>query len=139
MKKADDSILEDFVAKLMSETELEAPSDDFTSKVMQEVAILADKKILSYEPLISRKYWLLLAFGFILLMSYLLFGVPIEKSDWFAAIQFNRLFQMDWINSLLTIQFSASFRYGIMAVFVILLIQIPLLKYYFDKNLTYYN
>ena len=66
------------------------PSDDLKKKIMQEVN--AKQAVFEYQPVISRKVWIILAIGFVSLMVFLLsygrVGIDPEWLDYFTTWSF---------------------------------------------------
>lgn len=124
MKESDKNV-ERFVEKIMHETSLETPSFDFTSKIMEQVLMAEKSKVIKYEPLISKPVWYSI-FGIILAMiSYAFFNGTTES-------QFDFNFQIP--NFMPDIHFSDTTSYTVLIVAVMILIQIPILKNYFNKR-----
>lgn len=65
---------------LMKGISIESPSKDFTSKVMgriqAEAAVQKHSLLADYQPVISRKTWIILIAGFVLLVVYALISSP---------------------------------------------------------------
>lgn len=119
--------LEQFIEKVMKETSLETPPFDFTSKIMAQVAVLEPKNVNNYSPLISKKVWFALGI-FIALMLFYLFTSETEESV--AYQKFGALLS----NFLPTIALPQTTSYSILIIAFMALIQISILKNYFDKK-----
>jgi len=125
--KEEDKNIEKFIDKVMAETSLETPSFDFTSKIMAQVSVAKQPKVIEYEPLISKPVWysiFAIIFG---IMAYSFFSESKESQ-----------FDIDLsgaISSLIpNVHFSDTTTYSVLIVTLMVLIQIPLLKNYFDKR-----
>lgn len=126
MKENDKNVAE-FVEKLMKETPLETPSFDFTSKIMAHIAVSEQVKMKQYKPLISKPVWFGI-FGILFaIVGYSIFG-NVEKTK----------IEMDFISKISglipNVQFSEVTTYSVLIVTLMVLVQIPLLKNYFDKR-----
>lgn len=115
---------EELVKKMIKGLPLERPSSDFTQKVMQQVLRRSLKN--SYQPLISKRAWLVIAMMFILGVLWLFYHpetslIDSEALSWNNKLQFKNPFE--------TIELSKTTVYaiGFMALF---LLQIPFLKRY---------
>lgn len=115
---------EELVKKMIKGLPLERPSSDFTQKVMQQVLRRSLKN--SYQPLISKRAWLVIAMMFILGVLWLFYNpetslIDSEALSWNNKLQFKNPFE--------TIELSKTTIYaiGFMALF---LLQIPFLKRY---------
>ncbi|WP_166921528.1 hypothetical protein [Flavobacterium poyangense] len=128
MKESDKNI-ENLIDEMMSETTLDSPSVDFTSKVMAQVLVAEQSKTKIYKPLISRFTWFMIGFGLIALVVY---------SSFFARTYYNLEIgktYADKISALFSgIHFSENVLYAILVVPFMMLIQLGLLKNYFDKK-----
>ena len=68
-----------FIKSILEEGGLEKPTSGFTDHIIQKLkAAQAEDKAFVYQPVISRKVWLGLAFGGFLLFAYLLLGFAPE-------------------------------------------------------------
>ena len=128
MKESDKNI-ENLIDKMMSETTLDSPSIDFTSKVMAQIQVAEKSAAKGYKPLISKSIWFVIGLGLIALMVYSVFfggtnnNLEIGKS------------YTDKISMLFSgIHLSKNVLYAILVVPFMVLIQVGILKNYFDKK-----
>ncbi|WP_296143505.1 hypothetical protein [uncultured Flavobacterium sp.] len=125
--KEEDKNIEKFIGKVMAETSLETPSFDFTSKIMAQVSVAKQPKAIEYKPLISKPIWYSI-FGILTAMIAYSFFSDSKESQ----------FDIDLsaaISSLIpTVHFSDATTYSVLIVTLMVMIQIPLLKNYFDKR-----
>ena len=125
--KEEDKNVEKFINKIMSEASLETPSFDFTSKIMAQVSVVKEAKAIQYKPLISKPVWYSMFGILVVIIGYSFFGGSKETQ-----------FDIDLsakISSLIpNFHFSDTTSYSILIVTLMVLIQIPLLKNYFDKR-----
>lgn len=127
--KENDKEIENLIDKMMSENTLESPSFDFTSKIMSQVLVAEKSKIKAYKPLISKQVWMIISAGLIAIIVYasLFSGTEykMELSDVYA----------DKVNNFFSgIHFSKSILYAFLIVPIMILVQIGVLKNYFDKK-----
>jgi hypothetical protein len=136
MNKETEKHLDNLVSNMMKEVSLETPSENFEANVMANINKLSVRNALTYKPLISKSTWLLLAFCFMTLMGYLIFGVTWQDSESAITINFDVLFNNKFTQSFGNLEFSNIFTYAILSLAFMLLIQITFLKNYFDKRLA---
>ena len=122
-----DKKVEKFIKKVMEEAALETPSFDFTSKIMAQVAVSEQRKVKGYKPLISKSVWLVIAVILIAMIIYAMFPDS-EKT------QFDIDLSAKISNLIPAIHLSDATAYAILSVTLMVLIQILLLKNYFDKR-----
>ncbi|KAF2511200.1 hypothetical protein [Flavobacterium foetidum] len=127
--KENDKNLESLIEKMMADVELDSAPIDFTSKIMSEVSILENKKAQIYKPLIPKVAWVFIFFGLSALIAYVsLFS----GSD--SNMEVGKLY-VDKISGLFSaVHFSKNVLYSILIVPIMILIQVGLLKNYFDKK-----
>ncbi|QSB27215.1 hypothetical protein D0809_04035 [Flavobacterium circumlabens] len=126
-----DKNIENLIDKMMAENTLESPSIDFTSKIMTQVLAAEKSKIKAYQPLISKTTWILMGAGLAALIAYSLYS----SSDT-SALETSQLYlNLDKASALFSgIHFSKNILYGVLIVPFMILIQIGVLKNYFDKK-----
>lgn len=138
MKEKEDKNIEQFIQIIIKETSLESPSPDFTSKVMANVLALEKTKATVYKPLISKTGWIFIFGGIIATIVYLVLNEDAIRSGsqpWW-------VFGAGAKNFIKTFSDLQLFRVSQLTINVILLatilmiIQITLLKNYFDKRLA---
>ena len=85
-------IRDDFLKDLIKNSEIEKPSENFTNKVMGKIQSETITIPAEDEPLLSKKYWLLIAAGFVSVLiilfvfdlsfiNNLFTGISIEKIE----------------------------------------------------------
>ncbi|MDU8885566.1 hypothetical protein RXV94_05280 [Yeosuana sp. MJ-SS3] len=131
-----DKYLDKLVNKMMKDVSLETPSENFEANLMAKVFDLSTQKTIAYKPLISKSVWILLSFGFIVFMSYLVFGITWQDSESLITINFDYLFNNKLTQMLVGIKLSNTFTYAILSLALMCLIQITVLKNYYDKRLV---
>lgn len=124
MKESDKEV-EQFIEKIMKKTSLETPSFDFTSKIMAQVAVAEKSKVTVYKPLISKAVWFSI--------SGIIFGVIIY-SFFSGTTESEFDFNFKIPDLIPRIHFSDATNFAVLIVALMALIQIPILKNYFDKR-----
>jgi hypothetical protein len=126
--KESDKNMDQFVYKIMSESTLESPSIDFTSKVMAQVLAAQNSKIQQYKPLIATPIWVVILGCLVSLICYSSFGNVSHhsESDYSYLVNIPNLFS--------TFHFSKNTIYAILIVPFMILVQIPILKNYYEKK-----
>ena len=132
MKNNDDKEIEKLVDKMMSESVIESPSFDFTSKVMSQVLSVEKKKSFVYKPVISKKMWFIILGGLLALFAFLFFNMNTTTSKF----SFNlSIFSFDkWFSSFSDIHISPMTGNVLLVATLMLLVQIFLLKNHFNKR-----
>jgi hypothetical protein len=128
MKESDKNI-ENLIDKMMSENTLESPSIDFTSKIMTQVLIAEKSKIKTYKPLISKTTWLLIGSSVIAMTVY-----SMLSNNEVSNLEIAQLYSEKASSLFSGIHFSKNIGYALLIVPFMILVQIGLLKNYFDKK-----
>jgi hypothetical protein len=127
MKESDKNI-EKLIGKIMMENTLEYPSIDFTSKVMSHIVATEKSKIQNYKPLISTPIWIVILGSLVASILYAVFyNKPYES-------EMVHSYVVNVSNILSDFHFSKNTVYAILIVPLMVLIQIPFLKNYYDKK-----
>ncbi|MTE27279.1 MULTISPECIES: hypothetical protein [Winogradskyella] len=131
----DDKRIEDLVNKLMSADSLEQAPADFTDNVMSKIEAISESKTIVYKPLIPKYVWWLIASGFVGLVGYALFSKSNDTTS------LSERYNLPDVSFSLWENFSFDFSNALMHATVLLAImvgvQIPLLKQYFNNRLSY--
>jgi len=124
-----DKNIEQLIDKMMAEEKLQSPSIDFTSKIMANVQILEEKKLKTYKPLISKPIWIAIGFALVLLVIYVSFFTGTDST-----LDIKTPYT-DKISGLFSgIHLSKTLLFTLLIVPIMILIQIGVLKNYFDKK-----
>lgn len=128
MKESDKNI-ENLIDKMMSEDNLQSPSIDFTSKIMSQILVAEKIQPKVYQPLISKSVWFFVIGSLIAMGIYATFFSTTEYS-----LEIGKSYS-DKISGIFSgIHFSKNTLYAIFIVPIMILIQITLLKNYYDKK-----
>jgi hypothetical protein len=121
--------IEKLIDKIMAENTLESPSFDFTSKIMAQVLVAEKSKIKAYKPLISISTWIFIGVTLALLIAYNVFFAETQNN-----VEIGKSYT-DKISAIVSgIHISKTLLYAILIVPFMVLIQVGVLKNYFDKK-----
>ncbi|UWY29380.1 hypothetical protein N4T20_05450 [Flavobacterium sp. TR2] len=130
--RENDKNIEQLIEKMMADEKLQSPSMDFTSKIMAEVHFLEEKKLKTYKPLISKPIWISIGLAVAALVIYFsLFSV--SETD-FKIDEIGKLYSNKITTAFSGIHFSKNILYAILIVPIMILVQVGILKNYFDKK-----
>lgn len=129
MNTNEDKHIEKLIDKMMKDQTLEAPSFDFTSKVMNQVTIQQTNRITTYKPLISKKVLSTILFTLLVLIVYSFFYDSKQSSKWIPHIDF-----IPFNNLTGMYQFSTVTTYSVVLTTIMIFIQIPILKNYYNNK-----
>ncbi|NND50907.1 MAG: hypothetical protein HKN54_00790 [Flavobacteriaceae bacterium] len=135
MKENTEQHLDKLTKKIIGSMPLETPSSNFTSSVMTQIEGL-DAKSIVHQPLISRRAWFIVALIGIAFIAFNIFG-NVESLGWFESVDFGVLTDNKISESLSGITISKTLLYSAVMFGVFMLIQITVLKNYFDKRLQF--
>jgi hypothetical protein len=133
MKEHKDQELEKLIDKAIKMSTLEIPSADFTSMVMSRVENISTNKATVYKPLISKGTWIIISLGILAFYIYLV--LQSSPSGWINYFNFNFLYHYKLIDIFSSIEISKITFYGVLFSSLMLLFQVIILKYYFNKRL----
>jgi len=137
METNDDKKLDQLIGKYIRLTSLDSPSQGFEERIMQK---LRTAKILNktpYKPLISKFTWSLLVLTFLTLVTYVMVTSEGENYLWLKNINYEPVFVGSFFKSFDQLKFSSITFYSLICFCIVLAIQLPVLKHYFDKQLKY--
>jgi hypothetical protein len=108
---------------------LESPSFDFTAKVLSHITAPSRSSITVYKPLIPKTAW-----GILVVLTAGMIGFSIYNQDstslgWLNQLDFSRV-----SNLFSSFKISQTAMYSLLMFGVMLFIQVPLLKHYFNKR-----
>ncbi|APU09205.1 hypothetical protein A5M85_02555 [Cellulophaga lytica] len=120
--------IDDFIDKTIQSLEKEKPSVDFTSLVMAKV-VEKPSAVTTYTSLISKPVWALIFVLVSGLCVYLSFFGTEESASWLPNKNYN------FLTSLFkNIHLNNSLIYGIVALALMTLIQVPIYKNYYKNK-----
>lgn len=131
MKASEDKHIEKLIDYLMKETTLESPSFDFTAKVMTQVTLAKTSNATTYQPLISKKVFIAIFGSLTVLIAYVLLNSDPSTNSRLINLNYNLLANYTPVK---TLGFSNITTYTVVLTAIMLCIQIPLLKNYYDSK-----
>ena len=134
MKTQDE--LDKLIEKSMKASSMESPSAEFSSMVISRIENLSLSQAIIYKPLISKPVWIIIACSIIIYYIYLVMQLSPTRFMDFFNYKFNLSFTNKIFNVFSAIGFSTITFYAILFSLIMLLIQIPFLKYYFNKRIV---
>lgn len=135
MEERENKELDAFVKRIMSSTELDSPSNDFLSHVMDNLPNKREKELIQYKPLISKPVWFVIGGLFLAFMGYLVSKTTMVNSSWFSQIDFDQFFNLP------AISFSTNWpqvvMYALLVLGLMLLVQVSWMKHFYNKRLGF--
>ena len=135
MQEKENKKIEELVDKMMHSLSVESPSVDFTNSIMSQVEALESKKVTTYKPLIPGYLWFIGGFLLVVITGYLFLSTSTEESTWLPALDFRKLTNNTLAQSLAQFSLPKTVLYAILSLGLMICIQVPVLKHYFDKRL----
>lgn len=127
--KEEDKNLENLIEKMMAENTLQSPSADFTSNLMSQILVAEKAKIKPYKPLISISTWIFIGVALAFLIAYNVFFAGTQNN-----LEIGKSYT-DKISAIVSgIHISKTLLYALLVVPFMILIQVGVLKNYFDKK-----
>jgi len=131
----EDKRIEELVDKLMANDSLEKAPVNFTNDVMSKIEALSETKTIVYKPLIPKYVWWLLGLGFVALIVNVILNKSSDSSSLSERYNLPEI-SFDVLNNL-SVDFSSTLMYATVLLAVMVAIQVPLLKQYFNQKLSY--
>jgi hypothetical protein len=131
-----DKHIEKLVDKTMKKSYLESPSLDFTNAVMSQVNAIQKSNVTTYQPLISKPTWFVLFVITLAVVLYIIFGTTTNDTNWLSFIDLSMLTDNRLNTALSGFKVSKIVMYSVVLFGIMLFIQVPILKNYFDKRLA---
>lgn len=131
----DNEKLEAMLERLMKDDALESPSAGFTDKIMDKVYAIEASSATVYQPLISKRAWLIIVLSFLAVITYVLFNTSSSDNQWLS----NLNLQTPEFNLFDNIKFqlSETFKYGVLFLAIMIGVQMTVLKTYFGRRISY--
>ena len=133
MKEQEAKELENLVAKAMQKATLETPSFQFTDKVMAAVNAPQQSATVSYRPLIPKYMWVAIATAIVGITVYLWFLIqptPLNLPE----LSFDFIKNNSFSKEFTAFTPSKITSYAVLLLALMLCVQIPVLKNYFNKH-----
>lgn len=137
MNDKEKDLLDDFINKMVKETPVEKPSVNFSANVMGAINALEAKKVTTtFEPLISKKIWLLISAGIIASTVFLFnSGVNLNES-YLSRIDLSKLTNAISFETSYNFNVSNTALYGFVFLAIMIPIQIGYLKKLHDRKFS---
>ena len=136
MKEHTEQHLDSLSKKVMQSSGLETPSTDFTANIMSKIETVSIENVTTYKPLISKIGWFGIFTVIAGIIGYTVFG-NVESSPWIESIDYSVISNNRVTDAISGITVSKILMYAIVFFGVAWFIQIPLMKYHFNKRLEY--
>jgi len=137
MEENKEKQLDDFVKKIVKSAGLETPSVGFTQNIMSKiVAQEAKSAVTVYQPLISKKSWLILATITLLLFAYVIFGKLDLTISWLPNINSEVLNKIGFMDALSQINLPNTAVYSLFGIILFFYVQIIFLKIHLESRFT---
>ena len=136
MNEKIDKQIEKLVDRSMKTQSLESPSSNFTEMVMNQVLALEQSRATVYKPLISKPMWFAIFVVTLLVVAYIIFGLNNSESGLLNFIDLSILTDNKLSTALSGFKVSKAVMYSVLLFGVMLFIQVPILKRYFDSRLA---
>lgn len=133
MKEQEAKELDKLVAKAMQKATLETPSFQFTDKVMAAVNAEHQSAAIGYRPLIPIYIWIAIAAAIIGITAYLWFLIQPAPLD-LPTLSFDFIKNNSLSKEFIAFTPSKITSYAVLLLALMLCVQIPMLKRYFDKQ-----
>lgn len=135
MQENVDKHLEKLTRKVMSTSTLESPSFEFKSNVMAKIEATRVSSATRYTPLISTRVWIFIGIALVAILLYIVFGDVTVTAGWLSQIGIERFFNYEFSSPISNLNVPTTLLYAVVFFGVMLTIQIPLLKRYFNQRL----
>lgn len=135
MEKDKNEALNNFTSKIVKEAGFDMPSLNFTETILSKVEKKVNaSKPMVYAPLIPTFVWWVFGCLISAVFAYVLIANVGFESSWLAASRLNNLASFNLFGKSLTTEIPSMYVYGSVVLALLVLIQIPLLKMYFNKS-----
>ncbi len=124
-----------FIKKYIKEVDLESPSKNFTSNIMDVILEEDTKKVIVSKPLISKKIWFVIV-SFVVLCVYFIFKNSTPGSMVLPAFEFNFLEKIQIPDLFESLSVSNAIVYASALFTIMVFVQIYFLKGYFEKRMN---
>ena len=102
---------------------------------MSKIELLSETKTIVYKPLIPKYVWWLLGLGFVALIVNVILNKSSDSSSLSERYNLPEV-SFDVFNNL-SVDFSSTLMYATVLLAIMVAIQVPLLKQYFNQKLSY--
>ncbi|SHI46079.1 hypothetical protein [Flavobacterium terrae] len=131
MNTNEDKHIEKLIDKMMKDQTLEAPSFDFTSKVMNQVLESKKDSVFTYKPLLSKQTSFIILSIVIGIVIYAVFSNASISEKWTLPIDFSVIYKNKFSQML---NFSTITTYSTVVGTIMLLLQVYYLRNHFANR-----
>ena len=135
MNENADKYLDELSRKVMSQSTVEQPSFDFTKSVIAQIENIGTSTVTTYTPLISKRIWVVIGLILASIFGVAIFGTSEENNSWLSHLRLDKLSEYSIQSPLSNFEYSQTMIYALMLFAIMMCVQIPILKHYFDKRL----
>ncbi|MCK0158371.1 hypothetical protein MWU65_14340 [Cellulophaga sp. F20128] len=121
-----------FVRKTLKNVDVEKPSVDFTSTIMSQITVAKQSEVTRYSALISKQAWVVIFIVTCSICVYFSVFYSEEKASWMPQLDYSLFTDLNLFSGL---SMSSSVVYGIMALAVMTIVQVPIYVNYYNKRL----
>lgn len=137
MEEHTDKHLDRLTEKALRKVSIESPSADFTNRVMDQINASLASKTTVYKPPISRWGWIFIAVSILAMIGYGLFSPDLESLGWVGTPDMSVIIDNPITQALSSVTVSKIAFYAIGVFGLLFFVQIPMMKYYFDRRLGF--
>ena len=135
MEENKDKQIDDFIKKIVLESGLEQPSEDFTAAVLSKVALESKhSKTILFKPLISKSTWGVLVAVVIGIIAFVYYGKVDTEISWLPTLKLDVMVKYSPFDALPSVAMSDSFTYALLALVLFVCIQLFAFKRYLDRQ-----
>ena len=135
--KAEDKHIEELINNMMKDVEMESPSADFTHMVMAQIDADKQSNTIRYKPLISKHVWLIIGCAILGTCAYLLLNTSNYESSWLNRLDLGQFTNNSITQTLSGFTLPKTVMYTVLGFALMICVQVPLLKHYFNKRLEF--
>jgi Fe2+ transport system protein B len=131
-----DKHLDNLIKKAIQHTELESPPENFITDIMSKIEDVNQITATVYKPLISKTVWTFIFIVFMSILFYTVFSSSSTEVSWLNYFDFSFVANNKLTNYIPKLTISNTLRNSFLFFGIVFLIQIPILKNYFDKRIA---
>lgn len=126
--------MDNLIRKVIEKVPLEEPSSNFTAQIMAQLENTQQSETTMYRPLISKAAWFTIFGAVAALIIYTLNDLQPAAAGSYRDVDFSFLVSKKVVNTFSQLTFSNTLLYAFLSFSIMLLIQVSVLKSYFDKR-----
>tara|TARA_R110002049_G_scaffold290103_3_gene473387 strand:+ start:5961 stop:6362 length:402 start_codon:yes stop_codon:yes gene_type:complete len=121
-----------FVRKTLKNVAVEKPSIDFTATIMSQITVAKQSEVTRYSALISKQAWVVIFIVIGSICVYFSVFYTEGEASWLPQLDYSMFTDLNLFSGL---SMSNSVVYGIMALAVMTIVQVPIYLNYYNKRL----